>query len=131
MRKALTSFAAVMAVLALSACGDPKPAETDPQTSAADTAAVEQSTVMPEDAPPQEEADEAPAATAAEESGAACSAELGAASSARLVERCIAVSPATHPPCNAQNPCALIRDEIDRSCAMYGPGEDKPAECAG
>ena len=60
-----------------------------------------------------------------------CRDAIGETASARLVQRCIQVSPATHPPCNAANPCALIQGEIDRSCAMYGPGETKPKECAG
>lgn len=59
-----------------------------------------------------------------------CLSELGKTASDRLVARCIMVSPATHPPCNAANSCQMIRDEIDRSCAMYGPEEKKPAECA-
>jgi predicted small lipoprotein YifL len=59
-----------------------------------------------------------------------CLAEIGEARSKRLVERCIAVSPATRPPCNSANPCILIQGEIDRSCAMYGPDEAKPKECA-
>jgi len=59
-----------------------------------------------------------------------CLSEIGKAASNRLVERCLMVSPATHPPCNAANSCQMIRDEIDRSCAMYGPEEKKPAECA-
>ena len=59
-----------------------------------------------------------------------CLSEIGKAASDRLVERCIMVSPATHPPCNAANTCQMIQDEIDRSCAMYGPGETKPKECA-
>ncbi|WP_370655211.1 hypothetical protein [Sphingomonas aurea] len=29
------------------------------------------------------------------------------------------MSPATHPPCNAANSCALIEDEIARSCALF------------
>ncbi|MBN6149019.1 hypothetical protein JR065_01600 [Xanthomonas sp. AmX2] len=29
------------------------------------------------------------------------------------------VSPATHPPCNAANSCALVEDEIARSCALF------------
>lgn len=58
-----------------------------------------------------------------------CREAIGETASARLVQRCIQVSPATHPPCNAANPCALIQGEIDRSCAMYGPGETKPKEC--
>lgn len=135
MRKALTSFIALAAGLALAACGDPKPAETGPESLAADTAAVEQSAVMPEDAPPQEEAmseADSPATNYAsgEDAPGPCSDTLGNAQAASLVRRCIVVSPATHPPCNAANPCAMIQDEIDRSCAMYGPGEDKPAECA-
>ena len=59
-----------------------------------------------------------------------CLSEIGKAASDRLVERCIMVSPATHPPCNAANSCQMIQGEIDRSCAMYGPDEKKPAECA-
>ena len=52
---------------------------------------------------------------------------IGEAAAARLVERCIKVSPATHPPCHADNPCALIRGEIDRSCKLWD--KDPPAEC--
>ena len=59
-----------------------------------------------------------------------CLAEIGEARSKRLVERCIQVSPATRPPCNSANPCEMIQGEIDRSCAMYGPDETKPKECA-
>jgi hypothetical protein len=81
---------------------------------------------MPADAPPQEEVDPAVVADAS----APCSTTLDAAAAARLVERCIAVSPATRPPCNVANPCAMIQGEIDRSCGQYGPGEAKPAECA-
>lgn len=124
--RGLTSLMILSAALALAACGDPAPAEKAP--AAATTA--EQTAVMPEDAPPQEET-EAPVEEASNESPAgSCSADIGAAASAKLVERCIAVSPATHPPCNAQNACTLIQGEIDRSCAMYGPNETKPAECS-
>jgi hypothetical protein len=84
---------------------------------------------MPVDAPPQEEVDpavaEAPVATPS-----ACREEIGQAAAERLVERCVRVSPATHPPCNVANPCEMIQGEIDRACAMYGPGETRPAECA-
>jgi len=47
-----------------------------------------------------------------------------------LVRQCMQVSPATHPPCNADNPCELIRDEIKRGCAMIDK-EDAPAFCSG
>ena len=44
--------------------------------------------------------------------------EIGPEAAARHVERCLQVSPATHPPCNALNPCRLILDEIRRGCAL-------------
>ena len=59
-----------------------------------------------------------------------CRQAIGEAASARLVQRCIAVSPATRPPGNAANPCDLIQSEIDRSCAQYS-ANGKPVECAG
>ena len=58
-----------------------------------------------------------------------CREQIGEAASARLVERCIQVSPATHPPCNAANPCDLIQGEIDRSCKLWARDGDPPAEC--
>lgn len=111
---------ALVSVFALAACQQPAGAP------AAETAADDPAPVMPADAPPQEEID--PAAPAGEGAGS-CLSEIGDVASARLVERCIAVSPATRPPCNAANPCAMIQGEIDRACAMYGPGETRPAEC--
>jgi hypothetical protein len=48
-----------------------------------------------------------------------CAAEIGAAAAAKRVEVCRNVSPATRPPCNAANSCALIEDEIARSCALF------------
>ncbi len=35
--------------------------------------------------------------------------------------------PATRPPCNAANSCALIQEEITRDCAFLG--KDAPAYC--
>jgi hypothetical protein len=124
--RGLTSLVILSAALALAACGDPAPAE---KTEAPATVA-EQTAVMPEDAPPQEEAEAPVEAASTEGPAGSCSADIGAAAAAKLVERCIAVSPATHPPCNAQNECALIQGEIDRSCALYGPNETRPAECS-
>lgn len=120
---------AVLAVLALTACDSRESAPGGPAPSSEATAAAGPAPEMPLDAPPQEEAP----LTEGELLGAAdrtCRDSIGEQASARLVQRCIAVSPATHPPCNADNICALIQDEIDRSCALYGPGEAKPAECA-
>jgi hypothetical protein len=52
-----------------------------------------------------------------------CAREIGAKRAKILVRRCIEVSPATHPPCNAQNPCALIKGEIERGCRFGKPEE--------
>ena len=117
------------ATLILAGCGDAATmkAEADVAADAAPVVDVDESVVMPADAPPQEEAVEADAPGA--DAAADCLSAIGKAAADRLVERCVQVSPATRPPCNVANPCALIQGEIDRSCAMYGPGEDRPPEC--
>ena len=48
-----------------------------------------------------------------------CSAEIGSIAAASKVAVCRNVSPATHPPCNAANSCAMIDTEIARSCALF------------
>ena len=124
MRGAFASLVCLLAVLTLAGCEDASaPAATT--GSEVPTATSEADVVMPLDAPPQEE----PIAEAGTGSETACAVELGQTASARLVERCIAVSPATRPPCNAANPCTMIQGEIDRSCGMYEAGETRPAEC--
>jgi outer membrane murein-binding lipoprotein Lpp len=57
-----------------------------------------------------------------------CTGAVGAERAKRLVEECIQVSPATHPPCNAQNSCELIISEIKRSCALLG--QTAPSFCS-
>ena len=47
---------------------------------------------------------------------------------AAMADECLEVSPATHPPCNADNPCQMIWDEIARGCKMLG--NDAPAYCS-
>ena len=39
-----------------------------------------------------------------------CLKSAGAVRANELVRRCLKVSPATHPPCNAENSCSLIRE---------------------
>ena len=51
-----------------------------------------------------------PSAQAAAQS---CTAEVGAEEAQTYVDQCLEVSAATHPPCNADNPCQMIWDEID------------------
>ena len=121
MRRTLVAVLAMTTLVA--ACQQPS------ETPAAETAGTATPPPeMPADAPPQEEVDPALAAAPSGEPGS-CLAEIGEAASARLVQRCIAVSPATRPPCNAANPCEMIQGEIDRACEMYAPGETRPAEC--
>ena len=57
-----------------------------------------------------------------------CQASVGAQQAAIYVKQCTEVSPATHPPCNASNACALIISEIRRGCAIIGA--NAPAFCA-
>jgi len=56
-----------------------------------------------------------------------CEEERGAQAAAALVRACMQVSPATHPPCNAQNTCAMIQDEIIRGCGLLTGA--KPPVC--
>ena len=45
-------------------------------------------------------------------------------SAAQSARTCRNVSPATRPPCNVANSCAIMQDEIARSCALFdGKGE--------
>lgn len=57
-----------------------------------------------------------------------CRAEVGAEEAQTYVEQCLEVSAATRPPCNAENACQMIWDEIARGCDMLG--NDAPEFCA-
>lgn len=67
----------------------------------------------------------APSTIAAE----SCIREVGSAKARRYVQDCIAVNPATHPPCHVLNPCDLILGEIRRSCQLFA-GNGRPQICA-
>ena len=56
-----------------------------------------------------------------------CLQEVGADDAQMYVDQCLEVSPATHPPCNVDNPCQMIWDELSRGCAMLG--NDAPGYC--
>jgi hypothetical protein len=60
-----------------------------------------------------------------------CREELGKKEAAIYVNQCLEISPATHPPCNDQNACSLIIDEIKRGCefAKKTEGADVPKFC--
>ena len=143
MRPALAASLLALS-LALAGCGQPQPAPAEAPTAGSDASLSQEPidavpiTAEPTPAPapvapPKTEPKPEPVVSKpAEPVGepSSCLAEIGEARSKRLVERCIQVSPATRPPCNNANPCAMIQGEIDRSCAMYGPDETKPKECA-
>lgn len=57
-----------------------------------------------------------------------CNAQVGEDEAQTYVDQCLEVSPATRPPCNGENPCQLIWDEISRGCAMLG--NDAPGFCS-
>jgi hypothetical protein len=56
-----------------------------------------------------------------------CTASAGPVVAREYVAQCLVVSPATHPPCNAANPCQLILEEIRRGCVLLG--ENAPESC--
>jgi hypothetical protein len=66
------------------------------------------------------------------ESGAgsdeSCIRTAGEAQAHMLSDQCRQVSPGTNPPCNVQNSCRLIKDEIARGCAAL-QGRDAPSFC--
>ncbi|RDE06669.1 hypothetical protein [Sphingomonas aracearum] len=107
---------ALLPLLALAGC-NPSPQSTAPQPSpsparVAPTPVAASSPAAPASAPLRK---------------LSCAQEIGAAAAAERVKVCRNVSPATHPPCNAANSCALIEDEIARSCALFdGKGEAMP-----
>jgi hypothetical protein len=59
---------------------------------------------------------------AAQSTTGTCLNAVGIERSRQLVNECLQVSPATHPPCNAQNACSMIVGEIKRGCALIGSG---------
>jgi hypothetical protein len=73
-------------------------------------------------------APQAGSASAAPSTTGTCLNAVGIERSRQLVNECLQVSPATHPPCNAQNACSMIVDEIKRGCALIGQGA--PGFCA-
>jgi hypothetical protein len=56
-----------------------------------------------------------------------CEKSMGKKEARKLVDQCLQISPATHPPCNVANSCVLIKEEIKRSCALVA--KDAPKFC--
>ncbi|MEC3910240.1 hypothetical protein U5A82_07020 [Sphingobium sp. CR2-8] len=109
------------ALISLAACGQPTQPKADNATgnaaAPAPMASASNSAQSPLPAAP-------PVADAPSATPLSCAADIGSAAAARRVAICRNVSPATHPPCNVANSCAMIDDEIARSCALFdGKGE--------
>jgi hypothetical protein len=62
------------------------------------------------------------------EASLACVAERGEAPAQLLADQCRQVSPATHPPCNVANACAMMEAEIERACQMLDAAQ-RPTFC--
>jgi len=58
-----------------------------------------------------------------------CASQLGRQRAELLARQCRLVSPATRPPCNAANSCALVVGEMERGCAMLEGESYQPAFC--
>jgi uncharacterized protein YecT (DUF1311 family) len=69
------------------------------------------------------------AAQASQNDTRPCAQSAGKAKSDQYVSQCVQVSPATNPPCNGQNACSMMIDEIKRGCAMIGK-DNPPTFCS-
>ncbi|PQO95195.1 hypothetical protein C5614_18055 [Massilia phosphatilytica] len=58
-----------------------------------------------------------------------CAQQMGQQRATLLAQQCRQVSPATHPPCNAANSCAMIIDEFERGCNMLEGESSRPKFC--
>lgn len=104
--------------LLVCACGDPEP-PADRRAAGSDARASGPQSAAPSPIATPVAGSAPLAATSGDTKPRSCSEEIGTAAAAARVEVCRNVSPATHPPCNAANSCALIEDEIARSCALF------------
>ncbi|RWM07884.1 lysozyme inhibitor LprI family protein [Mesorhizobium sp.] len=86
-------------------------------------------TAAPSAAPAKAGAAPATPAQASQNDTRPCVQSAGKAKSDQYVSQCVQVSPATHPPCNGQNACSMMIDEIKRGCAMIG-NDNPPAFCS-
>ncbi len=138
------TLTAVALLLAIGACNRPPAANNSsnssanasaqPGTAAAAPAAPAAAGAALDNAAEAAEGGENPAASEREaepgdeeERAEGCAGEIGLPAARRLAAQCTDVSPATRPPCNTDNSCAMIREEIERGCGMLD--EDAPAFC--
>ncbi|MDI7775110.1 hypothetical protein [Asticcacaulis sp. EMRT-3] len=114
-----------LAMFGLSAC---QAAKTDAPQNAASSASPEASEVTSAPASLSASSSSLSALSLSPSAGPiSCAAEIGKAAAEKRAHICRSVSPATHPPCNAANSCAMIDNEIARSCALFA--DKAPADC--
>ncbi|MFN4297300.1 MAG: hypothetical protein ACK4FB_10705 [Brevundimonas sp.] len=124
LRRLTAPFAALALLAACGQADEPVPPPAPPAAPAATPAAGAPALEpTPPASPPT------PGLLPGDEVGS-CAEERGQAAAQALVDRCIQVSPATRPPCNTANPCAMIQGEIDRSCALWEDDDNVPEACA-
>lgn len=127
----MKTIAMLLLPVAATACGGPSGGENRTEPSPVATMPAARPTPAPLSTPVPLSTPTPVAATGGPPSALrSCRAEIGEAAAARRVAICRDVSPATRPPCNAANSCALIEDEIARSCALFD-GDGPPMKgCA-
>ncbi|SFO69784.1 Uncharacterized conserved protein YecT, DUF1311 family [Mesorhizobium sp. NFR06] len=103
--------------------------QTSVATAKAAPATAKAAPATPKAAPATAGAAPATPAQASQNDTRPCLQSAGKAKSDQYVSQCIQVSPATHPPCNGQNACGMMIEEIKRGCAMIG-NDNPPAFCS-
>lgn len=124
---------ALVLALALSACSD-RSAPSDGAADAAMTSsqAADPTTMASDTAYTDEPMSSQPAddGLPGTRKTISCSSQRGEGTAWQLAQTCRQVSPATRPPCNPLNSCAMIESEIARSCALFDDGEEPlPEAC--
>ncbi|WP_439271381.1 lysozyme inhibitor LprI family protein [Pseudochrobactrum sp. HB0163] len=66
-----------------------------------------------------------PAHKTADMNKGACSQAVGAAKAKEIADRCLEMSSSSHPPCNVENSCNLMIEEIKQGCAQIGAAAPK------
>jgi hypothetical protein len=130
--RAALPFVGALALLA-AGCGSSDQPTAQGPSGTASTAADVSSTPTPAQSLAAAEAVSAPteaAPASTPDRPISCAADIGESAARKLVAQCKAVSPATRPPCNAANSCAMIRNEVARGCALLGEDADTTPECA-
>ena len=127
-RDRIIRTASIALVLTLAACNS-APQRQEAGTAAPTATATSIAATATPQPTPEPAATPIAQSTSASASPAAitsCNAEIGSKAATALAQQCRAVSPATRPPCNGANSCAMIRDEIARGCVFLGD-DAKPA----